>query len=1164
MAWPLVRIDLDERSRDFQKIALQPGFPVLDRFAANAHVLRQWLGRFIADAVWDEQTVRFLWRDDDESSPPTVVQAAHLSDLRGSLRSEVEALRAKLKQVAPKTPNDRILLGVMQQRLDRALAGETDIPGMFCKVRVRGRWRLVWCWGYERRHTKSAPLAICTQDGCRLAFFDDVDTRHRCPRCGKKIRTGGLSRVVAIVALLLLLVGGGGMAWQLSGRPGLVNSTGLEGAVVDAVSGQPIPAATVHLSSDAQTRTQTNAAGQFQLAFQRGGDDRLEIAAPGYVPLTWVPPPSKSPTEPHVIGLRGASDVMGLVVEAGTDRPIPFPAIHAIQPGHRGTGDDVGLFLLPGVPSGTVEFEVSAEGYQPVRVTNELKPGRSPDLLISLPGAATARGSVIDIFNKQPIANAVIKVLDTSGESISDDKGQFQREGLPGTVCRFEVAASGYFTREFERPLAPTGETTLRFLLRPELTSLEGVLVDSSGAPISAGTVRMAGLDSPTKTSADGRFTLSGLRKGTHRVEVAARGYPPRTVEVTVPAPNNEPARIALAGSEKLVGQVVDAVRKTPVKEAEVRVADGRWKTKTDEQGRFEIAKLPSGPVSLEVIGRGYRAATSEPTLSSGASPVEITLRGATVLSGTVTSLFDQQPIAGADVRLEGTTTLQKSDAEGKFRFEDVVAGMARVNVSADGYQPENAERETRTDEETPVPVALRGAAKLSGRVVTAESGRPIEKAVIEIVGTDRKLTTDALGEFAQEDWPARPIRLKAVANGYSPEEFDHDLSAAAIPPLVMRLKPPHAVRGVVVDARNDKPLAGAKVALVGTADSTASDADGHFQFVTPQSPSYEFSVTANGYPPQTFVERSSEDKPALFKLALQRDSEQTPVAQEHMPPPSSSEPAPATDQFGTPPPTARDPLEVEFFGVRTKAANVGFAVDRSGSMSSPRIDRTKLELLKSVLNLHPKQIFYVAFFNEGAVQMWGGESSPVPASPLNKVRTYKWMKTIPAEGGTDPQPALRMVAAMSPQSIFLLTDGGFSPLPDDLYGEFQRKKIRVNTLAFEDEAGKPILQEIASRTGGTYRFVPAEPIPEFQELELVTRLFDELLEQWLDPKTAAADAREAHEALVEFCNGEDFGPRAKASDSDRRHARTAWRRWWVERKLTPEVVRQDEGRGMA
>ena len=197
MPWPLVRIDLDERSRDFQRVALQPGFPMLDRFSANSHIVRQCLGRFAADAVWDEATVRFVLREEEDSSPPRALKAVSLADLRGSLRGEIEALQTQLKRAAPKTANERALLGILQKRLDKALSEEISVPGAFFQYKGRGGSKLVWCWGYERRHSVPLRLQICVKDDCRLAYFDHQETRQRCPRCGTKQSTGGLRRWAA-------------------------------------------------------------------------------------------------------------------------------------------------------------------------------------------------------------------------------------------------------------------------------------------------------------------------------------------------------------------------------------------------------------------------------------------------------------------------------------------------------------------------------------------------------------------------------------------------------------------------------------------------------------------------------------------------------------------------------------------------------------------------------------------------------------------------------------------------------------------------------------------------------------------------------------------------------------------------------------------------------
>lgn len=1162
MAWPLVRIDLDERSRDFQRIALHPGFPVLDRFGTNASVLRKWLGRYVAEAQWDEQTVRFLWRDDDDNSPPTVAVPATATDLRGPLKSEVDTLQAKLDTAVPKSPNERVLHAIFKERFERALAGDAKESASLFKIRAGGGWKLVWCWGYDRRRSTSAPLHVCSSESCRLAFYDDSQLRNHCPRCGKKIRTGRLLSRLVLGVFLCLLGGIGYLAWDFAGRPGFAKSgTSIRGLVVDAITGTPIANATAQLEDDKTRVKQSNPQGEFDFPFESGRAKRLLVTAPGYLAESWNPPKGPVPSDPQRIVLRGEADVLGLVIEQGTDRPISFPTIRAVGSEHRTTGDEVGLFLLPGVPGGSTQLEVAAEGYSPKRTNHEFKPGRSASLLVSLVGAAAVSGTVLDAYDRQPVAGSIVKVLDLPGESTADNKGTFRREELPGTICRFEVSAPGYFTREFERKLAASGESTLRFLLQPELMALDGEVVDSTGAVVPAAMVSVTGIDASTTTSAEGRFQFAGVRKGTRQISVSAEGYPPRTVDVDVASTGDEPFQVVLTGAGKLVGQVVDAVRKTPVSDAKIRIGDGRWKAATDDQGRFEIADLPLGSAKVEVIGRGYQSEKSEATLVAGENTFDIELRGATILSGIVISTFDQKPIAGAKVEIDGLPISKSTDADGRFRFEGIAAGPAKLSVSANAYRPATQNCETSTDTETVVQLSLRGAQKLKGNVVAQASNQPIASAEVHIAGTDHKLTTDSHGEFSLDDCPAQELRLKVSATGFLSQELDHNLTATPAS-VEIRLRPPHTVSGIVVDARSGKPVADARVAISGNADSVVSDVEGRFRLETQAARLYEFDVAASGYPAQTFVERAqaADSTDPGFKLLLKRESDETPVnrkEQTRSPLPGNSPPPSAAEQFGRSTQRTKDHREVEFCGIRTTADKVGFVVDCSGSMSEGvRMLRAKLELLNSVLDLHPKLSYYVAFFDSDTHPMFGRESSPpILASPVNKSRTYKWIMSIRPGSGTNPEPALGTVARMNPQAIFLLSDGIFSPLSPSLYTEFNQKKIQVNTVAFEDESGSQELATIAERTQGKYRYIAPGPIPDLYEISLTTRLFDLVLESRFDPETPAEEVHEAHLELVDLCNGNDLEPRRISTEIDARRAKNEWRRWWVENKLSPAIM---------
>lgn len=240
----------------------------------------------------------------------------------------------------------------------------------------------------------------------------------------------------------------------------------------------------------------------------------------------------------------------------------------------------------------------------------------------------------------------------------------------------------------------------------------------------------------------------------------------------------------------------------------------------------------------------------------------------------------------------------------------------------------------------------------------------------------------------------------------------------------------------------------------------------------------------------------------------------------------------------------------VEFFGIRAEAGSVGFVVDCSGSMSGQRLERTKAELLESLLALDPSQTFYIVFFNGGPIPMSGQPRSPVSARPLEKVRAFKWVQGIMADDGTEPESSVQMVGQMKPNVIYLLSDGEFGAFSPGTIGSLRADKITVHTVAFEDESGAQRLREIAQQTGGTYRFVPPGDLPPHHELMLATRLAVLLIGALAD--APPSDRQQLRQALSELCDRQDFGPDPNASRSEAKQAAEAWTTWWVENRLVP------------
>ena len=150
---------------------------------------------------------------------------------------------------------------------------------------------------------------------------------------------------------------------------------------------------------------------------------------------------------------------------------------------------------------------------------------------------------------------------------------------------------------------------------------------------------------------------------------------------------------------------------------------------------------------------------------------------------------------------------------------------------------------------------------------------------------------------------------------------------------------------------------------------------------------------------------------------------------------------------------------------------NIVYVIDRSGSMTDT-IMYVKHELRKSIRNMSSSQKFYIVFYSSGpSVGISSGKL--VPAIDINKELAYEFIDSMIPVGRTDPSDALKKAFSMSPDVIHLLTDGEFEkdiiPLIDNLN---KYKKISINTYCFVYPPGEYMLQEIARKNNGSYKFI--------------------------------------------------------------------------------------------
>ena len=183
-------------------------------------------------------------------------------------------------------------------------------------------------------------------------------------------------------------------------------------------------------------------------------------------------------------------------------------------------------------------------------------------------------------------------------------------------------------------------------------------------------------------------------------------------------------------------------------------------------------------------------------------------------------------------------------------------------------------------------------------------------------------------------------------------------------------------------------------------------------------------------------------------------------------------------------------PRMVDFMGSQASGKQICIIADCSGSMGTKgRMETLKLELEKTLKTLQSDQQYYIIFFDSRAEQMpdmaWvnGGKDDE---------KVLAWVRGQRPRGGTLPMPAFDIAFELEPKPdvIFFMTDGIIPPnVPAGVarLNEGVKPKITINSILFGGEgearrakgkkgrslSGEDQLRQIATDSGGTYRFVP-------------------------------------------------------------------------------------------
>ncbi|GAA3478723.1 MFS transporter [Streptomyces yanii] len=263
------------------------------------------------------------------------------------------------------------------------------------------------------------------------------------------------------------------------------------------------------------------------------------------------------------------------------------------------------------------------------------------------------------------------------------------------------------------------------------------------------------------------------------------------------------------------------------------------------------LAEVPSGtaaPVSESAAGVTSVDTLEAPVATVQGTPVSGVVRGA-----------EGAPVARAAVTLIslGGRQLGRSvaQADGSYRLDAPGAGSYVLIASADGFQPQ-ASTVVVGDQQLSYDILLAGTSGLAGTVRAAESGDPVDGAMVivtdvrgDVLATGK---STGAGEFTFAELVPGAVTVAVNAAGFRPLALPVEIGGQGVTRVDAVLQSGALVQGVVRAGSARRPLPDARVTLVDAAGNVVATSttgeDGAYAFADLDAG--EYSVIATGYPP--------------------------------------------------------------------------------------------------------------------------------------------------------------------------------------------------------------------------------------------------------------------------------------------------------------------------
>ncbi len=227
-------------------------------------------------------------------------------------------------------------------------------------------------------------------------------------------------------------------------------------------------------------------------------------------------------------------------------------------------------------------------------------------------------------------------------------------------------------------------------------------------------------------------------------------------------------------------------------------------------------------------------------------------------LSGRVTNAFNNLAVSGILVTVAGKSAL--TDTNGNYSITGL-SGTVNVSINASGYVPYTRSIALLEGDNT-LNIALTPWATLTGTVTDSVTGAYIPGVTITAQGAFRYVTmTDAVGNYSLVV-PFGAYDVSASKTGYVTQTYARNIN----PPttllsfsLVQQFADTGIIQGVVSNAANYNPIAGAQVTITGPGGTfiDMTELGGGYGPIEVPTGTYDIIITAQGF--EDFIRQDYE-----------------------------------------------------------------------------------------------------------------------------------------------------------------------------------------------------------------------------------------------------------------------------------------------------------------